>query len=97
MISPSEGLAILKKWENQKSKLTVLSKESFIKDAPLDPLVRVELDGLSLRLVSLSGGSDRMLDLTDVEFSLTENPSRITLTVKFPDDGRSLLFEEALG
>ena|SRR5665213_3083175 len=86
MKSPSVGSEILKKWDTQRSTLSVTSKASLASDAPED-LVRIELedDDSILRLVSLSGGSDRRLDLPDVKLSPIVSDSRIALELTFAD------------
>jgi hypothetical protein len=94
-MSSSEEFEILKKWDTKRSILAVTSKGSLGADAPED-LVRVELDEEILRLVSLGSSSDRWLDLTGVEFSLIPTTSRMTLLIKFPDDGRTLAFDEKM-
>ena len=95
MISPSEGLGILKKWEIQQSKLSLISRV----DDPLGSLsteVCVAVDESSLHLVPTSGASVMSLELAGVEFSSIRGPSRLALQLMFPSGGM-LAFEKRLG
>ena len=92
-MSPSEGLAMLKNWEIQKSKLSCISK-----GRPLGPMstpVVVSIVESNLRIVPLSGSASISVDVSGVEFSSIISPLRITLELKFPGDG-SFAFEEKL-
>ena len=99
MISPMEGLEILKNWAIHKSQLSCISR-GFTSPlgGPLSTAVTVEVAGSVLRFVPVHDESEAVpVDLTGVEFSSIKTTSRLILEMKFPGDGAVSLEQKLKG